>query len=567
MVTYVDDESENVVDLVALVVVDDPRYPFQANATGVTMLTLNDSEKPQPVRRLAWDILALLALPFAIYAFAPERFYPPLQHDSWLYHGCYIDLPAAQNLFANDYYSSRLTITIPGWLMYSALPPIAANLVLHLLLYYAGVFSLFYTVTVASNRRAGFLAAMVLGGHGFYQLAIASDYTDGYCCVYHLLALACGTRAATATRWQGWAIAAGIAASALVVANLVYVVFVPGIVLHYLLLNRKHSTLTSAAFFVFGSLGLIVALGAFHFAIGGQFWFLAPSFTFAGKASGANVFKAPIASWLPHAVWLVVPAIAVLGTLVWCLFSRRGSAATVWFQIHLLLAVTGLVYFESTPQVSFLQNWFYATPLLVPLSMLALGTQWGTGLGRLSPRAYCTVAAVAILLFGIADFANSQYFRMANSQRKEIVESCRLNRCDALASERPATFLAIHTAMQDMQKLDPERLALAWYDMDEPNSVLFDNLACLNGWGLRIINPCFPKVWGPVQGVTGTPLKARQTIVVFSNRSNAEIAAKASMATVGVTLDVVEIRDSGAEEYRFAIILFRVSAVPAAVTP
>ncbi len=531
------------------------------------MLTLNDAEKPRPLRRLAWDMLALLALPFAIYALAPERFYPPLQHDSWLYHGCYIDLPAAQNLFANDYYSSRLTVTIPGWLVYSALPPIAANIVLHLLLYYAGVFSLLNVVSVASNRRAGFLAALVLGGHGFFQLAIASDYTDGYGCVYHLLALMCGTRASTSTRWQVWAIGAGIAASALVVANLVYVVFVPGIVFHYLLVNRNHSTLTSAALFVLGALGLIVALGAFHIAIGGPFWFLAPSVTFAGKASGANVFKAPVASWLPHAVWLVLPAVALLSSLIWCLFSRRGSAATVWFQIHLLLAVSGLAYFESKPQVSFLQNWFYATPLLVPLSMLALGTQWGTWLGRLSARAYCTVAATTILLFGIADFACNQQFRMANSQRKEIVESCRLNRCDALVSERPATFLAIHTAMQDMQKLDPQRLALAWFDMDEPNGVLFDNLACLNGWGLRMINPCFPKVWGPVQGVTGTPLRVGQTIVVFSNHSNPEFAAKASMATVGVTLEVVETRNSGAGEYRFAIILLRVTAVPVAVAP
>ncbi len=527
----------------------------------------NRTELSQRAPRFSWDILALFALPFAIYAFAPERFYPPLQHDSWLYHGCYIDLPAAQHLFANDYYSSRLTVTIPGWLVYSALPPIAANLVLHLLLYYVGVFSLYYLVSFATNRRAGFLAALVLGGHGFYQLAIASDYADGYGCVYHLLALACGSRAATVTRWQGWAFGAGIAASALVVANLVYVVFVPGIVLHYLLANRRHSTLSSAALFLFGVLGLIVGLGAFNHAIGGSFWFLAPSFTFAGKTSNANVFKAPIASWLSHAVWLVLPAISVFGSLVWCLFFRRGSTSTVWFQIHLLLAVTSLMYLETTPQVSFLQNWFYATPLLVPLSMLALGTQWATWLARFTPRAYFTVAASVILLFGIADFACSEHFRMANSQRKEIVESCRLNRCDALASDRPATFVAIHTAMQDMQKLDPQRLALAWYDIDEPNGVLFDNLACLNGWGLRMINPCFPNIWGPVQGVTGTPLRVGQTIVVFSNHSNAEIAAKASMATVGVTLEVVDVRDSGAGAYRFSIVLFRVTAVPAAVAP
>lgn len=527
----------------------------------------NRSELPQRAPRFAWDILALFALPFALLAMVPERFYPFLHHDSSLYHGCYIDLPAAQNLFANDYYSSRLTVTIPGWLMYSALPPIAANLVLHMLLYYVGVFSLFYIVTLAANRRAGLLAALLLGGHGFYQLAIASDYADGYGCVYHLLALACGTRAATATRWQGWAIAAGIATAALVVANLVYVVFVPGIVVHYLLTNHKHSVLTSAALFVLGVVGLIGALGAFNHAIGGSFWFLAPSFAFAGKATEANAFKATIASWLPFAVWLVLPAIAVLGSLGWCLFSRRGSASTVWFQIHLLLAVTSLAYLESTPQVSFLQNWFYATPLLVPLSMLAIGTQWADWLARLSPRAYYIVVATAILLFGIVDFACSRYFRVADTQRQEVANSLRTPRCDALAPERPATFLALHTAMQDMQKLDPERQALAWYDIDEPNGVLFDNLACFNGWGLRMINPCFPNIWGPVQGVTGTPLKVGQTIVVFSNNSNAEFAAKVSLATVGVVAEVVEVRNTGAGEYRFAIVLFRVTAVPAAVAP
>ena len=78
------------------------------------MLMFNRSELPQRAPRFAWDILALFALPFALLAMVPERFYPFLHHDSSLYHGCYIDLPAAQNLFANDYYSSRLTVTIPG---------------------------------------------------------------------------------------------------------------------------------------------------------------------------------------------------------------------------------------------------------------------------------------------------------------------------------------------------------------------------------------------------------------------------------------------------------------------
>src|SRR5262249_9006366 len=159
-------------------------------------------------------------------------------HDSWLYHGYFLDLPGHLRAFGHLYYSSRLSMTLPGWLAYKALPPLAANHALHLGVYLLGVVSAYSVLSRTVGARAGLLAALLLGGHYFFQLAAASDCCDGYAAGYYLLACALCTQAAHSGRWRAWLFLAGMAAAALFAVNLMLGLLLLPLAAHHVLANR-----------------------------------------------------------------------------------------------------------------------------------------------------------------------------------------------------------------------------------------------------------------------------------------------------------------------------------------
>jgi hypothetical protein len=346
--------------------------------------------------------LLLALIPLGVAAVHPDSAFSPLFHDSWLYHGYFLDLPGHLRAFGNLYYSSRLSMTLPGWLAYKALPPVWANHALHLGVYLMGAVSLYFVLRRTAGARAALLAALLLGGHHFFQLAAASDYCDGYAMGYFLLACASCTQAAHSDRWRAWLFLAGVAAAALVAVNLMLGLLVLPLAAHHVLANRagRRQPLDTGGFWVGAGAGcLLGGLSLFSTLLGGPFWFLAPSFDFGQQAvQHANPFKRPLLEWLPHADWLVWPAAAAVGAVVFLARRRPGRPPlAAWYQVQLLALVAVLAGTECSPRYSLLQVWLYAGPFLVPVSFLALGGQWAGWLDALPPGAFAWLAGCAAL--------------------------------------------------------------------------------------------------------------------------------------------------------------------------
>ena len=249
------------------------------------------------------------------WAFTPEGCTDP-----WAYFGHYLNLPQHLNLFGESYVSNRLSVSLPGYLAYRFLPPLAANYALRLGLYYASVLSLYLIVRWTISPRAGLLAGLSLGCEFFFLRAIGWDYVDGFGISYFLLTAIALTAAARRPGWKCYLVAGGMGSSALVVANLFYVVFVPYLVLHYWYLNsqgRRNSLWRSFFLYALGAVALLLVFALFTWWVAGRFFFLSQSLHFGGHSIGSpNAWVEPVSTWLLGADWLVFAALTAVGSLI-----------------------------------------------------------------------------------------------------------------------------------------------------------------------------------------------------------------------------------------------------------
>src|SRR5262249_52285621 len=134
-------------------------------------------------------------------------------------------------------------------------------------------------------------------------------------------------------------------------------------------------------------------------SLGGSFFYFVSSARFIrGFVQQPNPHLKPAADWIGAAVWLVVPALVLVGAGI--VFLRRswriGEDSLPVALAMVLFATFGLVMvaIQLTADAAVLQFSYYAS-LLLPLAFLALAAQW-----KLLPggRAYWQI--VAVLLAG-----------------------------------------------------------------------------------------------------------------------------------------------------------------------
>jgi hypothetical protein len=405
---------------------------------GWTTLFQLDNDSPR-----RWDhaLLGLLALPWLLLVLDSSWLFTPIVGiDPWIYFGYYHNLPDYIKTFDGLYYTTRLSVTIPGWLSYRLLPPLAANAVLHLGLYYLAVVSLYLILKTTVNRRAAFLGAAVMGCHYMFLWAVGWDYTDGYGIAYLLLSMFLMTRAAQSVRRRWYLAAAGAAVMAVLTANLLYLVLVPFLALSFLAIDLRkwyefrsdhafgprsiaHIRWTALrrtfGWLALGSVCLLLVLGLFNWSCGGRFWFMLPSVTFAWRFTGqlekANIWRLPVHEWLPKAFWLLLPALSALMALIYLAVKRwtpgrvaGGMAAFYQWQLLLLVATFTAMQVGGFNQLQIP----FATSMLLPAAFLALGTQLGALSARLTHRQFLFFGAIATLIslaaFPIGDLGGRQ---------------------------------------------------------------------------------------------------------------------------------------------------------------
>ncbi len=368
---------------------------------------------PPPPRRLpGWmprdaGLLVLIVLPLLLLVLDSTWIFGNHPCDAWYYFGYYFDFSGHLKSFDPSYYGGRLSTILVGALVYGCLPPLLANYVLHLGLYWASVLALYATLARTAGRRGAFLAALFLGCYVHFLQAIGWDYVDGFGVAYTALTTLALTVAADSRRWRLWLLAAGAGAAALIVAQLIWGLVLPGLLGLYAVANRqgrRHPLGASALYLAAGAAGLVLALGCFHWwYAGGQFWFLLPSFQFlfgfAGSPASAT-YKVRPAEWLPTASHLVLPAITLVGAvgaLVWTRGRRRqGWSPTMrFFQVQFLVNLALFVLSEGLPGGCFLTYPLYAS-LLIPSLFLAFGAQLHSLVKSLSRGQFALVAGLTL---------------------------------------------------------------------------------------------------------------------------------------------------------------------------
>lgn len=360
-------------------------------------------------------LLLLGVLPFALLLVDPNWMYAGPRRDPWIYFGYFRDAKALISAFPHQYYSSRLSVILPGALFHALLPSGLAHVALHGLLHAAGTLAFFGAAALLLGRRAALLFSFALGMHPFFLTAVGVDYVDGFGLVYFLGALfflSAASVAAPRPRAGAFA-AAGACAGALVSANVLYAILLPLLLVPHVVAERTAGRrLGPGPLVPFGAglLALVAALGTASGMLGGRFLYLASSLRVSRDlVSRPNPFRRPVADWIGEATHLVLPLLAVLAALLFlarslgtrpgapslpALFARRAA------QLPLLLLGAALAALQTRPTFALLQ-FFYYTSLLVPPAFLALAAQAAAPLEELSEKAFRRLVALSLLGLGL----------------------------------------------------------------------------------------------------------------------------------------------------------------------
>ncbi|HYG65827.1 MAG TPA: hypothetical protein VEL74_24820, partial [Thermoanaerobaculia bacterium] len=355
-------------------------------------------------------VALLLLVPLALLAIDPRWIYSPIHRDSWIYWGYFQNASTFAWKFPDQYFSSRLSVILPGHLLHRLLPLEAANHVLHLTAFWAALLSFYGVCASWLDRRRALLAALALGCHPFFLNAIGWNYVDGFGITYFLATLFLLTAALRSRHRSLCLVLAGAGATALVTANAFYGIYLPFLAAYFLLFDRgpgRRPLLSSIALTLAGAAGLFLVFGTVNRIMGGPFFYLAPSLSFiGGRVQTANPFRDPTYSWVPGATRLVLTLLILAGgAAVLALRRREADPArrrfAVFTQLQLLGLAGLLVFCQVKADMAVLQHLYYVS-LLLPAVFFAFAAQLPPGLAGMKPRTFALLFGAAAGILGLS---------------------------------------------------------------------------------------------------------------------------------------------------------------------
>lgn len=563
--------------------------------------------------------LLLLLLPFALLALDSSWIYSLPMRDPWIYYGYFHNAAQYADEFPDRYFSSRLSVILPGFLVHRALdlPPLAANLILRLALFWTAVLSFYGVCRMTLGPRAALLAAVALGSHPFFLLAVGTNYVDGFGIAYFLLALLVLTLAArAAASWRLCLVVAGAAATAMVTANLFYVVYLPLLAGWFLAVRRGSRQPPLPAAFGLATAGaatLFLVFSAINRLFGGPFFYLIASVRFTTSAvQKPNPFLHPVETWLGGAGWLVLPAVVGLAAApsLWWAWRVRGGAERakrrllVSAQLLFLGFLALLVLLHAGADRAALEYFYYAS-VLIPVAFLALAAQIEPLVGDLSPRSFARLTAAAALTL-VASWALSfDAERLAAlpgppvllplvvglgiavaaaiGARRSFGAALAIVLCLAVSQwlSRSVTsafhqfsrhyggdarghFLQVDRGFKLLQQADPTHQLRLWYDMyDGSAGRLYDTVVSTFLLCPRMVGGDFPRLASNGMMCDGTLLTPGTRLAVLSARPDAAAQAQASLRGIGFAGRVTARHEIGGPVHGFAVTFLEVAPAEA----
>ena len=545
------------------------------------------SARAEPLLRDRFLAVPLL-LPLVLLALDSNWIFSGPYRDAWIYYGYYNKLGQYAGEFSQHYFSSRLSLILPGWVAHHLLPPLAANLVLHLVIYWVATLSFYTFCRLHLDRGVALLATLALGSYPFFLQAIGWNYADGYGITYALSSLALlalAGRRSQQRSWQLCLVLAGAAAMALVTANLFYAIFLPWLAAYFLAVpvrQERRPLLRSFLLAGAGAAGMFVAFGAANLVFRGPFFYLLPSLRFTFSATQqANPFRDATYSWLDHASWLALPAAVCVGAAV-LLARLRGEPDParrrflVFTQVQLLAFTAVMLLLQFKADMAVLEHVYYGS-LFIPPIFLALAGQLSEVLRETRPRLLAVLAGVwgAALVLPGAMALDTKSLRswigssallalvlglvlalvlwlrargpraaaafglcLAASQFLAWEVNPYINRFNAFEGDGRGAFLQI---ARSFDALDARGIPRIWYNLDEPvRGNFYDVIATTFMLCPHILSTGFPGVDPTGRMCDGIQLTPGTRIAVLSTDPKAYAKADASLRGIGFSTRLIE---------------------------
>ena len=555
-------------------------------------VVLSTQEEKPPVKNRQWrtrvdsGLLLVLTLPWVIlrldtswlfaYATSPFGFIDP-----WAYFGFFLDLKQHIRTFKGAYFTTRLTWTVPGAIVYRVFPPLTATYVLHLAVFYGAILSLYLILKSTVSRRAALLATILMAFHSYFLWSVGWPYIDGIGNTYLLLTMVALTFAARSNRPRQWLFAAGVLAAMAIYCQLFLIVFSPLVLGYYHFARRKMENRQPARAwkpFAWGFAAVTVIFGVFNMAINGRFLFFINSLGTAAKLIiNHNPYKYSTYGWLAGASWLILPAITLVGALT--LLARRknvpdlANAEFILFWQRYYVLGFGIMLFWQVIGQPVLQFSHYSS-YLMPGVFLALGSQLAVITHKMNRTQFALLCAGVGMVLLLAFILPVRSGIMAAMQRHALLLPLGLGIVAVAAVARrmrhvgavavlvlglslatlnattgprvwthgplpqdaeplKAALLAIVDSVRTVQSLDPRGNLYFWYDGEGRLGHLYRSIASTYLWAYRLQSETFPAL-----GATAPP-NQRRILILAQDEQTAERQAKASLNQLGLDAELL----------------------------
>ena len=367
------------------------------------------------LRRVPWDVLGILALPFAL-TFLNETwiFSKPVFIDRWIYSGFHLHLPEFLRRFSDTYYAARVPWNELGWLVHRYFDAATSLYILHFIVFYVATFSIYIAVlNLFGDRLSAFCTAVLAGTYPYLLFALGWDYVEGPSIACIFWSLAAMTAVANSERWR---LASILWAAAIILTSSLYILliaFAPMEICAFLLLNRlttRRPLLSVGSYFTVGAAAATLFLCFVNSATGGPFLYMASQIAALGPVAKFRFhYYVPLNDWLWTALWLILPTATMLFSLFVAArsFGRtivrlRSRASEVDHFASLIVASTMCV--GSFAIFAILQSYHfyvlqedYNANALLPFAFLAIGASLSLALKGASDRVRRALAVMFLV--------------------------------------------------------------------------------------------------------------------------------------------------------------------------
>jgi len=109
---------------------------------------------------------------------------------------------------------------------------------------------------------------------------------------------------------------------------------------------------------------------------------------------------------------------------------------------------------------------------------------------------------------------------------------------------------AMAAGVRHIQEMDPSAQTMFWFNLEEPDGVFFNNLACTYTWGIRILNLDFPQL-NDARTIDHAPVTPGMKVVVLSGTPNVYQAARHELQGSSLDAKLTAVRKVEAGTIRF----------------